>query len=83
LFNALWDDRVTPKETIGNSPLFLMYGREAILPQNIFLPSLQLSQKVQEIECPAMENIINSLLKLEEERTKAKHKFDQHQQIVK
>jgi hypothetical protein len=27
LFYALWEDRVTPKTTIGNSPFFLVYGR--------------------------------------------------------
>jgi hypothetical protein len=48
LLNALWADRVTPKAAIGNSPFFLVYGREAILPPHILLPSLQLSQKVQE-----------------------------------
>jgi hypothetical protein len=36
LYNALWADRVTPKASIGNSPFFLIYGREAIL----FLASL-------------------------------------------
>ena len=42
LVNALWADRVTPKVAIGNSP-FLVYGTEAILPSNLFLPSLQLA----------------------------------------
>jgi len=43
LFNALWDDRITLKDVIGNSPFFLVYGREDILLPLIFLPSLQLS----------------------------------------
>jgi hypothetical protein len=43
LLNVLWDDRVTPKIVVGNSPFFLVYGREAILPPHILLPSLQLS----------------------------------------
>jgi hypothetical protein len=47
------------------------------------LPSLQLSQKVQKEEYPPLENQINTLLKLEEVRTQAKQKLDQHQQIVK
>jgi transposase InsO family protein len=50
LLNAIWDDRgvdrVTPKTVVGNSPFFLVYGREAILPPHILLPSLQLSQKI-------------------------------------
>jgi hypothetical protein len=83
LFNALWADRVTSKIAVGNSPLFLVYGREAILPPHVLLPSLQLSQKVQEEDYPLLESRINALLKLEEVRTQAKQKLDQHQHIVK
>jgi hypothetical protein len=83
LLNALWADRVTPKVAIGNSPFFLVYGREAILPPHILLPSLQLSQKVQEEDCPPLEKRINTLMKLEEVRAQAKRKLDQHQQLVK
>ena len=43
---ALWADRITPKESIKNSPFFLVYGQEAIFPTHIFLPSLPLSQSV-------------------------------------
>ena len=74
---------VTPKAAIGNSPFFLVYGTEAILPPNLFLPSLQLAQFVQDEDCPAMEKRINTLLKLEEEREKSKQQFTKHQQIVK
>jgi hypothetical protein len=74
---------VTPKESIVNSPLFHVYGREVILPPNVLLPSLHLSQKVQEEECPSLESRINSLLKLEETRMQAKQKLHQHQKIVK
>jgi len=71
-FNALWAYRVTPKASIGNSPFFLVCGKEAILPPNIFLPSLQLSQSLQEDECPTMQRKINTLIKLEKEREKTK-----------
>jgi hypothetical protein len=83
LLNALWDDRVTPKSTVGSSPFFLVYGREAIFPPHILLPSLQLSQKIQEEDCPPLENRINALMKLEEVRAQAKHNLDQHQLLVK
>ena len=42
--NALWDDRVTPKNSLGVSPYTLVYGKEAILSPNILLPSSKLSQ---------------------------------------
>ena len=81
--NAFWGDKVTPKSSIGNSPFFLVYGTEAILPPNLFLPSLQLAQSVQDEDSPAMEKMINTLLKLEEERDRSKQHFTKHQQIVK
>jgi transposase InsO family protein len=83
LLNALWADRVTPKAAIGNSSFFLVYGRESILPPHVLLPSLQLSQRVQEEECPPLESRINALMKLEEVRTQARHKLNQHQQLIK
>jgi hypothetical protein len=48
LQNALWDDRVTPKSSIGNSPFFLVYGQEATVPTHTFLPTLQLAQSSQD-----------------------------------
>jgi hypothetical protein len=44
LHKALWADRVTPKEVIGNSLYFLVYGKESILLNGLYLPSLQLAQ---------------------------------------
>jgi hypothetical protein len=81
--NALWDDRVTPKDSLGNSPFFLVYGQEVILPTHTFLPSLQLAQSVQDKECPVMQQRLNMLLKLEEEREKSKKKLVQHQELIK
>ena len=40
LDTALWADRVTPRNSLGTTPYFLIYGNEAILPPNIYLPSL-------------------------------------------
>ena len=74
---------MTLKTVVGNSPFFLVYDREVILPPHVLLPSLQLSQKVQEEDCPPLESQINALLKLEEVRAQAKRKLDQHQLIVK
>ena len=42
--NALWADRVTPKNSLGVSPYTLVYGKEAILHPNILFPSSQLAQ---------------------------------------
>jgi hypothetical protein len=37
LHNDLWANRVTPKEAIGNSSYFLVYGQEAILSNRLYL----------------------------------------------
>ena len=42
--NALWAERITPKNSLGVSPYTLVYGKEAIFPPNILLPDSQLSQ---------------------------------------
>ena len=67
LSDALWEDRVTPKDAIGNSPFLLVCGKEDILPPNIFLPYLQLAQSEQETPSTSMQHQIDTLLKLEEE----------------
>ena len=70
--SALWADRVTPRISMGTSPYFLVYGKEAILPQNIYLPSLHLAQSSRGQSSNFLQTRINTLLKLKEERNKAK-----------
>jgi hypothetical protein len=83
LHNALWDDRVTPKESLGNSPYFLVYGQESILPTNLYLPSLQISQASRGQSLSSMQQCIDTLLMVEEERERDRNKFAAHQQLVK
>jgi hypothetical protein len=83
LHNALWEDRVTPKEAIGNSPYFLVYRQEAILPNGSYLPSLQFAQASRGQPSSIIQQRIDTLLMLEEEREKSKYKFIAHQQIFK
>ena len=37
LDTTLWADRVTPRISLGTSLYFLVYGKESILPANIYL----------------------------------------------
>jgi hypothetical protein len=83
LHNTLWADRVTPKEAIGNSLYFLVYGQEAIIPNGIYLPSLQLAQESRGKPSSILQQRIDTFLMLEEETEKDKSKFISHQQIVK
>ena len=73
--NALWADRVTPKNSLGVSPYTLVYGKEAILPPNILLPSSQLAQDSRGTDNELLQIRINNLLKLGESRSKSRESF--------
>jgi hypothetical protein len=84
LHNVLCVDRVTPKEAKGNSPYFLVYGQEAILPNGLYIPSLHLAQgSIGQPSSVIQQGIDTQLLMLEKESEKEKYKFVSHQQIVK
>jgi hypothetical protein len=61
----------------------LVYGQEAIVPTHTFLPSLKLAQSVKDKACSVMQERLNMLLKLEEEREKSNMNLTQHQEMVK
>ena len=81
--NALWANRVTPKNSLGVSPYTLVYGKESILLTNIFFPSSQLAQVFRGYSSEVLHARINTLLNLEESRLKAKERFKHQQEIVK
>ena len=62
--NALWADRVTPKNSLGVSPYTLVYGKEVVLPPNIMLPSSRLAQDSRGTDNEFLQIRIYNLLKL-------------------
>ena len=60
----------------------LTYGKEVILPPNMYLSALQLSQESQGKPCLLVQSRIDTLLKFEEERLKAKEIFVMHQNYI-
>eukprot|EP00253_Pinus_taeda_P007727 PITA_07727 len=83
LIFALWADRIMQKASIGTSPFNLVYGKEAMLPTNLVLPSLALVQLIEESPSSSIQLTHDQILKLEEEREKAKITHAKHQQIIK
>ena len=81
--NALWDDRFTPKNSLGVSPYTLVYGKEAILPPNIMLPSSIIAQESRGTDNESLQLRIYNLLKVEESRSKANERFRHQQEVVK
>ena len=64
-------------------PYTLVYGKEAILTPNILLPSSKLSQSSRGSNSEVLQARINTLLKLEESRSKSKERFKHQHEIVK
>ena len=62
LSNALWADRVTPKNSLGVSPYTLVYGKEVILPPNIMLPFSIIAQYSRGIDNEILQIRIYNLL---------------------
>lgn len=79
----LWADRITQKTFVGTSPFHLVYEKYAILPPNLALPSLALVQFIEEKPSSTLQLIMSQILKLEEQRYKAKQVHAHHQQLVK
>eukprot|EP00253_Pinus_taeda_P032977 PITA_32977 len=75
--------RITQKASIGTCPFNLVYGKEVVLPTNLLLPSLTLVQFIEESPPSSIQLQHDQILKLEEEREKAKINHARHQQIIK
>ena len=60
-----------------------MYGKEVVIPANLVLPSLALVQIIEENPSSSIQLRHNQILKLEEEREKARTTHAKHQQIIK
>eukprot|EP00253_Pinus_taeda_P022331 PITA_22331 len=74
--------RITQKASIATSPFNLVYGKEAVLPTNLVLPSLALVQFIEESPSSSIQLRHDQILKLEEEREKAKISHAKHQHII-
>lgn len=77
---ALWVDRITPKQVIGNSPYRLVYGKEAKLSIEKELPALYLAtQLVLFEEGDPMLVQCAQMMELEESRKKAMETMEYQQ----
>ena len=80
---ALWADRITQKASIGTSPFNLVYGKEVVLPTHLEIPSLALIHFIDETPTSSLQLRQLQILKLEEQREKAKITHAHHQALVK
>lgn len=66
LGTTLWDDRITPKRALGNSPFMLVYGREESFSLSFELPSLDLAHQLELLENDALSMRYVEITELEE-----------------
>ena len=83
LIFSLWADRINQKASIGTYAFNLVYRKEVLLPTNVVIPSLSLVQFIDETPTFSLQFKQGQILKLEEEREKAKQTHAHHQQIIK
>ena len=80
--NALWADRVTPKNSLGVT-IHACLWKEVILPPNILLPYSIIAHESRGTDNEILHIRIYNLLKLEESRSKAKERFQHQHEVVK
>ena len=69
--NALWESRITPKESIWQSPYLLVYGKELMLPANLEINALSMACQVKDLDQFALvQSRYLELMQLEEQREK-------------
>jgi hypothetical protein len=67
LVNALWDDKITTKRSIGMSPYQLFYGMDVVFPTYIGVPVMKILHEVQG-EPNDIQRRINQTIQLQQSR---------------
>eukprot|EP00253_Pinus_taeda_P001553 PITA_01553 len=67
LINALWDDRLTTKKSIGMSSYQPVYGMDAIFPSSLGVPSMKIIQEFQ-VEPNNIQRRIDQTIQLQQSR---------------
>ena len=82
LINALWEDRICIKRSIGTSPFEIVYGVQALFPISLAVLVMKLIQE-QEEEPNSVQRRINQMITLEEKREHIYNESQLFQQMVK
>lgn len=67
IINALWEDRVSTKKSIGMSPFQLVYGVDTVFPSSLVVPVMVILYKLDS-ETNAIQRRINQMIHLQQTR---------------
>ena len=76
---VIWAYRIICKKLTGQTPFWLVYGVEAIMPMEYIVPSLRIAAFIGMEDLEALENRLAQLSELEEDQFLARF----HQQVQK
>ena len=65
--NALWEDRLTTKKSIGTSPYQHVYGMDVVFPSSLGVPVMNIIQELQ-VETNDIQRRINQTIHLQQTR---------------
>jgi len=82
IINALWENKVTFKKSIGMSPFQTVYGTDVVLPTSFGIPMLKLLQEDQ-VETNDMQRRISQTIQLQQPREEVYHKTQVTQENIK
>ena len=80
--NALWDDRLTTKRSIGTSPYEIVYRMEARFPSSLGISVIKLLQEIQ-AEPNDIQRRINQTIHLQQKREEVYHRNQVLQEKLK
>ncbi|XP_059066218.1 uncharacterized protein LOC131857560 [Cryptomeria japonica] len=83
LRNALWADRIMPKQILKNSPYKLVYGKDALFPLSLEILTLQLLKSMEVAENVPMVVRLAEIMELEEAREVAFTTLQNRQEVLK
>ncbi|XP_059078062.1 uncharacterized protein LOC131876636 [Cryptomeria japonica] len=83
LRSALWANRITPKQILKNSLYKLVYGKYALFPMSLEIPTLQLLESMEVAKNGPMAVRLVEIMELEEAREAAFMALQDRQEVIK